>query len=133
MPRISTRLDLELGALPVEAVNRALGLELEPGPVVITVAAQVHVARRRPEEYARLLPHLATAVATPLYIGDDHRNPGKIELVARVRATEAYLLVAIVVARDASGRYRVASFYPIKPEQVQNRRARGFLKTAAYL
>jgi hypothetical protein len=70
--------ELVLGPLPVDTINNTMDTELEPGEVVFSRAAQVHAARRHPVEYPVCLPHLATVVADPLYIGDDHKNPGVI-------------------------------------------------------
>ena len=70
---------LELGPLPIDTINCTMGTELEPGDVVFSSAAQVHAARRHPTEYSQCLPHLAKVICNPLYIGDDHKNPGKIE------------------------------------------------------
>ncbi|NYG45308.1 hypothetical protein GGD67_002766 [Bradyrhizobium sp. IAR9] len=51
----------------------------------------------------------------PLYIGDDHKNPG-IELISRVVAADSMVLMAIKLDRDEQGRYHVLSFYPVKAE-----------------
>lgn len=119
--------DLILGPLPVDAINRTLGLELEPGDVVFTAAAQAHVYNRRPGEYSKCLPHVGPVVMKPHYLGDDLKNPGKIELVARVPALGGGLLVAIVIEADESGRYSVASCYPIGEKKIENRRQSGHL------
>ena len=102
-------------------------MELEAGEVVLSPAAQAHAARRHPVEYSRLLPHLDDIIADPLYIGDDHNNPG-IELVGRVHSLGTLALVAVIVERDDKGRYHVVSFYPISDEKAQGRRQKGFLK-----
>lgn len=120
--------DLILGPLPVEVVNRTISTELEPGEVVLSRAAQRHAARRHPEDYPVCLPHLASIILNPLYIGDDHRNPGKIELIGRVAAAASLVLVAVDLERDEDGNYGVSSFYTITQEKAQGRRAKGFLK-----
>ncbi len=81
-------------------------------------------------EYPICLPHVAAVVAEPLCIGDDLRNPGRIELIGRVPAIGAFLLVAVTIERDVAGRYNVCSFYPISDKKIQPRRERGFLRVA---
>lgn len=114
--------DLILGPMPVDKINRALGYELEPGPIVLTVGSQRHALRRHPEDYPRCLPHVGTVACDPSYVGDDFNNSGKIELVGRVRALGQGILVAILVEPDEHGRYVVTSFYPISEKTIENRR-----------
>lgn len=120
-------IDLPLGPLPVDAINRTLGHELEPGEVILTAAAQAHAYRRHPDDYPKCLPFVGGAVTRPDYIGDDFKNPGKIELVARMPALGGGLLVAISVEPDGDGNYQVASFYPIGGTKMENRRQKGHL------
>lgn len=120
--------DLVIGALPCAAISRALGLELNEGEVLLSRGAQRHAERRHPKEYAICLPHIATVVANPLYVGDDFRNPGKIELISRIRAASISVLVAVNLMRDIRGKYHIESFYPVSDEKIENRRRRGFLK-----
>lgn len=123
-PRIT---DLVLGPLPVDKINKALGLELEPGDVVLTVGTQRHALKRHPSDYARCQPHVGGVVIDPSYIGDDFENPGKIELVARVPAIGSGLLVAVLVEPNVDGNYVVTSFYPISERTIENRRQNGRL------
>ena len=115
-----------LCAMPVAMINHTLGLELEPGRVVLTRGAQVHAKRQHPADYEACLPHLEAVIADPLYVGDDHRNPG-IELISRVPVADLFILVAINLERDAHGRYVIASFYPVSKLKIENRKQRGFL------
>ncbi len=69
-------------------------------------------------------------ICDPLYIGDDHENPGKIELIGRIPTVNSFVLVAIEVTKDKHGRYSVRSFYTVSKEKVDGRRQRGFLKIA---
>jgi hypothetical protein len=128
-PKREKRKELSLGQLCVAKINSALELELLEGDVVFSAGAQVHAERNHPNEFLLCLPFLAGIIADPLYIGDDHKNPG-IELISRVTAANAMVLVAINLERDSDGRYHVLSFYTVKPEKVENRRQRGFLKVA---
>lgn len=128
-PRI---VDLALCPMPVEVINLTMEMELEPGDVVLSKGAQVHALSRHPEEYPVCLPHVAAVVANPLYIGDDFKNPGSIELIGMVPAIGSFMLVAVTVIRDADGQYNVCSFYPITEKKIQPRRERGFLKVARH-
>jgi hypothetical protein len=119
--------DLILGPLPVDAINRTLDLELEPGDVIFTAAAQAHAYKRHPADFPKCLPHVGPVVERPHYVGDDFKNPGKIELVARIAALGGGLLVAIVVDLDENGRYKVSSLYPIGEKTIENRRQGGHL------
>lgn len=126
-PRI---VDLPLCPMPVDVINVTMEMELDPGEVVLSKGAQVHALARHPDEYPVCLPHVAAVVANPLYIGDDFKNPGSIELIGRVPAIGSFMLVAVTVTRDANGCYNVCSFYPITEKKIQPRRERGFLKVA---
>lgn len=116
--------------LPCDLINRTLELELEEGAVLLTRAAQKHASRRHPEDYPICLPHLATVIADPLYIGDDFENAG-IELIARVPAIGEFILVAVNIVPDELGRYHIASFYIVSEKKIQGRREKGFLYVAA--
>lgn len=122
--------DLPLGPLPVEIVNRTLEMELEPGPVILSRGAQKHALSSHPVEYPLCLPHVAAVIANPLYLGDDFKNGGKIEIIGRVAAIGSFMLVAVTIERDETGCYHVCSFYPITEKKIQPRRERGFLRIA---
>ena len=127
LPKTTFLVDFMLGPLPVDSINRTLGHDLSPGDVIFTVAAQRHVLRNHPEDYPRCLPHVRNVVQHPHYLGDDLKNPGKIEMVSRVPALGTGLLVALVIEPDAHGRYGVSSCYPISEKKIENRRQKGFL------
>lgn len=128
-PRI---VELPLCPMPIETINLTMEMELEPGDVVLSKGAQVHALSRHPDEYPLCLPHVAAVVANPLYVGDDFKNPGSIELIGRVPAIGSFMLVAVTIARDEAGRYNVCSFYPITDKKIQPRRERGFLRVARH-
>ena len=113
---------LVFGPLPVDGINVVLGLELEEGDVVMSGRAQIHAARYHPDDYSRLQPHVSSVVINPLYVGDDFKNPGKIELVGRIPALDEHILVAVNIEMDDNGNYNVASFYPVSEGKVNNRR-----------
>ena len=119
---------LRLGPLPVMEVYRATGHELDEGDVVLSINAQKHAAKRHPEDYARCLPHLGSIISNPLFIGDDHKNADKIELVSRVRVLGSGLLIAVKIEADSKGDYHVVSFYPISEKKITNRVEKGFLR-----
>jgi hypothetical protein len=90
---------------------------------------RVHAARRHPDEYTHCLPHLAKVICDPLYIGDDHKNPG-IELIGWVPGVNSFVLVAVTVTKDNRGRYNVCSFYTDRKDKIDSRRQRGFVRVA---
>ncbi len=94
----------------------------------MSVNAQRHAQKRHPKEFARCFPHVAAIIGNPLYVRDDYRNDGKIELVGRPIALGEYLLVAVEISLDVDGRYNVTSFYPISEQKVERRRDAGTLK-----
>ncbi len=120
---------LELGDMPIQEINQAL-TELAPliaGPVVMSAGAQIHASTRHPRDYARCLPHIGTVVSTPDFIGNDIRNPGKIELIKRVPTANVRILVAVKITKDRNNEYNVLSFYPVNERKIINRIRRGFL------
>ncbi|OYW51342.1 MAG: hypothetical protein B7Y36_09990 [Novosphingobium sp. 28-62-57] len=115
----------DFGPLPVQGINAALALELDPGEVVMSVRAQQHVQRKRPQEFARCFPHVASVILTPLYVRDDFNNDGKIEMVGRPAGLAEWLLVAVEVSIDSAGKYNITSFYPLSETKVEKRREAG--------
>lgn len=113
--------------MPVIAVNKTLGTELEVGDVILTRGAQRHANRRHPADYPKCLPHLASVIANPRYIGDDHTNSG-IEIWGYVATLATMVLVAIELIPDEQGRYQISSFYMVSEKKAQSRRQKGFLK-----
>jgi hypothetical protein len=112
----------------VVAINRALSLELEPGVIKFSVGAQIHSWRNHPEDFFGCLPHLQSVVSFPLYVGDDFKNRGKIELINRISALGGGLLVAVCLEKEEDGYYHVASFYPISETKIRNRLENRFLR-----
>jgi hypothetical protein len=122
--------DLIIGPMPVIAVNKTLGTELEAGEVVLTRGAQRHANQRHPEDYPKCLPHLANVIANPRYIGDDYTNSG-IEIWGYVATLATMVLVAVELIPDEQGRYQTSSFYIVSEKKAQARRLKGFLKLVA--
>jgi hypothetical protein len=119
--------DLIIGPMPVAAVNKTLGTEIEAGQVILTRGAQRHANKRHPQDYPKCLPHLASVIANPRYIGDDHSNSG-IEIWGYVGSLQSLVLVAIELIPDKAGRYQIASFYMVSEKKAQSRREKGYLK-----
>ncbi len=103
-------------------------MELAAGEVRISVAAQVHAKSRHPDDYPRCFPYLDKVIANPLYVRDDFRNNGKIELVGSPVGLDEWLLVAVTLSLDSDGYYNVVSFYPISERKVMKRRESGHLR-----
>lgn len=103
-------------------------MELKPGLLIVPAGMDVHISRKRPREYARLLPHLGAVTASPLYVGDDFKNKG-IEIVGSAPGSGGeFVLVAICMTLDSNGQYQVRTFYSIDREKVETRRRKGVLK-----
>lgn len=118
---------VHLGPLPVEAINRALGLELDAGEVWMTGTAQAHVANEHPEDYSTCLCHLSRTVGEPLYIGQGpHRT--NIELVTRTRSSPDITILVAVGMQPKCGRYFVRSMYRINEDKITNHRLKRYLK-----
>lgn len=122
---------LILGPLPVEVINRTIGTNLLAGDIVLTSGGQIHANRNHPRDYPKCLPHLASVVSAPLYIGDDFANSG-IELISRPPLLKSAMLVAVSIVRNESGQYEISSFYTAAEGKIQSRREKGFLRVALY-
>src|ERR1700730_10776529 len=121
--------DLVLGTMPVDVLNKTFNLELAPGIVILTWAAQRHAARKHPNEYSICLPHIATIIQQPLYVGDDYDNHENIELISKIRTINLAILDAINITLN-KGCYEIRSFYPISDAKIQSRKEKGFLFVA---
>lgn len=123
--------DIVAGQLPDEMLYRTLEIKADPGEVRLTRAAQSHIQSRHPGELEKILPRLSQLVENPLYMGDDHRNPGKIELVGRVPQHSGAVLVAILLDRnEGEDFYHICSAYFISQAEVDKRRDQKILKNA---
>jgi hypothetical protein len=120
---------MPFGPLPVAAIKATLDIDLEPAIVVMSANAQKHASRRHPVDYSNCLPFVAGIVANPLYMGDDFKNKGKIELVGRPPPLNGVsILVAVEIVLDRNGEYNVASFYPVSEKTIESRRDKRRLK-----
>jgi hypothetical protein len=119
---------VDLGPLPTEMINRALGTELEPGHVHLSAVAHRHMAEDHPSDYAVCIAALAHAVAAPSFIGQAPGHGGNFEMIRRIaRPSGKAVLVAIGLMVDGAGRYRVRSCYLVTAETVDKRRQAGRL------
>ncbi len=120
---------VSLGPLPVEAINRVLGTELEPGPVRLSAVAHRHMAEEHPDDYAACIAALALAIASPTFVGQAPKHTRNFEIVKRVpRPDRRAVLVAVGIERDDAGEYRVRTCYLVEPEKVEQRRRNGTLR-----
>lgn len=126
-PKHPAPIELNLGPLPVDAINRTLGYDLEPGDVIFSSSAQKHAFGRHPDDFAKCLPHVGPIVRRPDFLGDDFKNSGAIELVSRIPALGSGVLVALLVTPDDKGCYRIKSCYPVGYSRIERRRQSGRL------
>lgn len=122
---------IDLGPLPVDLINAALGTELEPGRVRLSVTAHRHIAQDHPADYATCLAALPVAVAAPSFIGQAPGHTHNFEMVRRIaRLDGRAVLVALAISQDEVGDYRVRSCYLISAEVIDQRRQAGRLIAA---
>ena len=122
---------IDLGELPVEAINRALGTELEPGRARLSARAHEHIAVDHPADYAVCLDLLPQVITNPSFIGQDPRHTENFELVRRVPLQAGAVLVAVCLEPDGHGAYRVVTAYLITPDKLDRRRRVGTLHSVA--
>lgn len=120
---------IHLGPLPVDAINAALGTELEPGEVYLSEQAHEHMARDHAADYPYCFPALRALIASPMLIGQAPKKTRNFELFRRVNHPDGKVMMAAVgLEMDTGGRYRVRSCYLVVGETVDNRRLAGRLK-----
>ena len=99
---------ISLGPLPVEAINKALDTELEPGEARLSATAHRHMAEDHSNDYPACIAALAEAVASPTFVGQAPNHIRNFEMVKRVpRLDRQSVLVAIGMEADENGSYRV--------------------------
>lgn len=114
--------------LPVDAINKALGTELEPGCAWLSVKAHEHIARDHPLDYPVCFPLLNRAIATPTFAGQAPSHSRNFELVTRFPTASAIVLTAIRLTPNDQGNYHVTSAYLIEQKDVEARRRSGRLR-----
>ncbi len=121
--------DIFPGKIPDELIYNTLGIEVDPGQVKFSAPAQRHAHVGHPQDVPLIIPHLSVVISDPLYMGDDFRNPGKIELVRSIGIPGKAALIAITVQKnDKDGFYHVCSSYLITQSEVDKKRDKGILK-----
>jgi len=114
--------------LCVDMINAVLGTELEPGPVILSAQAHYHIATDHAGDYALCKAALADALASPTFIGQGPKADN-FELLRRINHPDGeVVLVAVSLAMDDDGAYRVRSAYLIPQFSVEARRQAGRLK-----
>lgn len=120
--------EIHLGPLPVAKINAALGTDLEPGNVILSRQAHMHMARDHPDDYEACIQALPLAIAQPSFVGQAPVSRDNFEIVRRAaRPDGKSVLVAVGLELDAEGLYRVKSSYLLEPEKVDSRRRKGRL------
>lgn len=115
--------------MPDDAVYKTLQIELDPGDVKFSAPAQRHAYKGHPEDVPLIIPHLSQVISDPMYMGDDFKNPGKIEFVRMIPGTGKSALIAITIQmNDDDGYYHVCSSYLITQSEVDKKRDKGILK-----
>ena len=94
---------IDLGPLPVDLLNAALGTELEPGRARLSAVAHVHMAGDHSEDYAACLKALPDAVSAPSFVGQAPGHTRNFEMVRRIgRQDGRSVLVAVAIDVDAA-------------------------------
>ncbi len=120
---------IDLGPLPVEAVNGVLNTELEAGNVRLSSQAHRHMAEDHPDDYETCRAALHLAIAAPTFIGQAPGHVRNFEMIRRTRLSDGRaVLVAIAIDQDSSGDYRVRSCYLVDAATVDKRRKAGRLR-----
>ena len=123
------RVDIFPGAIPDEDIYQTLQLEIEPGEIKFSVPAQKHAFKRHPEDLPRIIPHLSNIISSPTYLGDDFRNPGKLEIVSRIPGVSGAALIALTIKQNENdGYYHICSCYIISQSELDKKRAKRILK-----
>ncbi|WP_417278504.1 hypothetical protein [Celeribacter sp.] len=108
---------------------RTLKIEIDPGEVKFSSQAQRHAKQNHPEDVPKIIPHLSQIISNPHYIGDDFKNPGKIEFVSRIPGEQSAALIALTIEKnEKDGYYHICSSYFITQSELDKKREKGILK-----
>ena len=119
---------VDLGPLPVDAINKALGTELEAGEARLSATAHKHMAEDHASDYVACIAALPSAIVGPTFVGQAPEHTRNFEIIRRVpRPDRKSVLVAVCMEPDDRGAYRVVSCYLIDSADVDARRAAGRL------
>jgi hypothetical protein len=121
--------DASFGPLPVEAIEKALGLKLKAGTVVFYAHAQKHAFKKKPDRYDICWKHITTAVSNPTHVGQQPGYEQKgFDLVCQI-PSGPIVLVAIRL-KPKKGIYAMKSAYPLPPHSLARRIRVGTTKRA---
>src|SRR4051794_13765583 len=73
-----------IGPLPADAINSALGTELEIADVWVSRAAHQHIALDHPDDYRAVIANIVEIIRSPTWAGQDPRHGDNFYLVRRV-------------------------------------------------
>ncbi len=106
---------------------------MNAGGVKFSVAAQNHAFKRHPGDVPIIVPALSEIVTNPLYLGDDLRNPGKIELIGRIRGHVGGALVSLTIEKNKQDDcYHVCSIYMISQAELDKKISKRIVKVARH-
>ncbi|GEO81678.1 hypothetical protein [Pararhodospirillum oryzae] len=128
---------IDAGVIPVDIIRLYLGVDVLPGRVWASGKAHQHIAQKHEADYPIVFHSLKKVVEHPDYIGWDpgdeaghrHENFYLIKAIFRddlpegifMPSNASYVLIAIALAPDAKGRYRVKSGYRVTEAKIKNR------------
>jgi hypothetical protein len=123
-----------VGPLPADAINKALGTELDPADVWVSKAAHQHIAVDHAADYAAVMANIVDLVRSPMWVGQDPKHGRNFYLVRRVAlaGSSVPLMISIGLTVSKHGTYNVRTGYSLNEEDILTRRLRGSLH-ALYL
>ncbi|MFM2150290.1 MAG: hypothetical protein RLZZ187_2596 [Pseudomonadota bacterium] len=93
--------------------------------------AHRHIAQDHPADYAQHFHYAQAVIADPTFIGQAPKHRDNFELIRRIPGANGdALLVAVGIATDDQGRYRVKSVYTLTPAKLEAKRGKGTIKLA---
>jgi hypothetical protein len=120
-----------VGPLPADAINKALGTELEVADVWVSKACHAHIAIDHPQDYPIIKAHIIDIIREPNMVGQDPAHGRNFYLVKRIMDEQGkeFAMIALGLELSRFGTYNVRSAYRISQESVTTRRLRGSLKS----
>ena len=130
-PIRTRRKAFKVGPLPADAINKALGTELDAADVWVSKACHTHIAEDHPDDHGVIMANIVDILSTPTYAGQDPKNGSGFYLVKRIDPDHDdghFALVAIALELSKHGTYNVKSAYTIKKDDVDSRRLKAAMK-----
>ena len=129
MPGRKPYLAIDLGPLPVDLINDALGTDLEPGHARPGEAAHRHMAVDHPADYPVCIAEIEAVIASPPFIGQAPRHNRNFEMIRRAgRADGSAVLAAVGQEPDNRGDYGIRTCYLPEAEKLEERRQKGWIR-----